>query len=81
MFSQEATKFSPREMVCKVVFRSIRGSTKVEFVEKGVIDKNTTSDVLNIIEEISLTLNKAHRLKQNHNHNNNDCGNHNHRGD
>ena len=71
-FSQEATKFYPEEMNQKVVYHALKDLAKVEYVCNGGLTKRTESNVLDVIEDISLTLDTAHRLQQSHS---NDLGN------
>ena len=66
LFSQEATKFTDKDMVRKVIFRALKISARVEFVRKGGLDKSSESDVLDVLEEVSLTLETIHKLKRNY---------------
>ena len=66
-----------RRPVWKVIFRSLKESVEVKFTQNVGMDKNAESNIFDPMKGINLTFDTIHRLQRNHNHNNNDCGNHN----
>jgi hypothetical protein len=65
LFGQNATKFSDSNIVCKVVYRALEDLSKVNAVQKVGVDTHTEVEIVNVIEDVSSSLDTVYKLKKN----------------
>ena len=80
MLTEDGESYSQSQMAKKIIYKSLTGSARVEYVKKGGKNKNSKADILKIFEEIEGALDverevEAEARNSNRNDNRNGGGN------